>query len=255
MVPRAGTSFIQCFAWSAKRGQMCLVCPTPCAVRLGITGAEHTRPCWYLCWFLFRTVLCLVSPGNVSLARARTRTEQPNAGKCAQFALPLAQFAWVSRALNILARVGTWLVPLSYSASLGQPSQCITCPGSYSYWSAKRGQMCLVFPTPFAVRLGITGAEHTRPCWYLCWYLFRTVLRSACTVLRLVRTGHVPTCPCSHLYRYLLCSWTARALYLLPVSLMYLRVRATCPRLYPCTVFCYGSPEPCTCPRVWTLAL
>ena len=32
---------------------------------------------------------------------------QPNAGKCAQFALPLAQFAWVSRVLNILARVGT----------------------------------------------------------------------------------------------------------------------------------------------------
>ena len=83
LVPRAGTSFVQCFAWSAKRRQMCLVCPTPCAVRLGITGAEHTRPCWYLCWYLFRTVLRLVSPGNVSLARPRTRTGQPNAGKCA----------------------------------------------------------------------------------------------------------------------------------------------------------------------------
>ena len=49
LVPRAGTScwylFVQCFAWSAKRGQMCLVCPTPCAIRLGVTGAEHTRPC------------------------------------------------------------------------------------------------------------------------------------------------------------------------------------------------------------------
>ena len=107
------SSFVQCFAWSTKRGQMglvcptpcavclgitgaehtrrcwylcwylfqrgqmCLVCPTPCAVRLGITGAEHTRPCWYLCWYLFRTVLRLVSPGNVSLARARTRTGTP----------------------------------------------------------------------------------------------------------------------------------------------------------------------------------
>ena len=59
------------------------------------------------------------------------------------------------------------LVPLSYSASLGQPRQCITCPGSYSYWAAKRGQMCLVCPTACAVRLGITGTEHTRPCWYL----------------------------------------------------------------------------------------
>ena len=132
LVPRTGTSFVQCFAWSAKRGQMylvcptpcavrlgitgaeytrpcwylcwylfqrgqmCLVCPTPCAVRLGITGAEHTRPCWYLCWYLFHTVLRLVSPGNVSLARARTRT-----------GTPLAQFAWVSRALYILARVDT----------------------------------------------------------------------------------------------------------------------------------------------------
>ena len=96
LVPRAGTSFVQCFAWSAKRRQMCLVCPTPCAVRLGITGTEHTRPCWYLCWYLFRAVLRLVSPGNVSLARDRTRTGPP-----------LAQFAWVSRALYILARVGT----------------------------------------------------------------------------------------------------------------------------------------------------
>ena len=88
--------------------------------------------------------------------------------------------------------------------------------------------MCLVCPTPCAVRLGITGAEHTHPCWYLCWYLFRTVLRSACTVLRLVRTGDVPTCPCSHLYRYLLCSWTARALYLLARVLNV----PTCPCLY-----------------------
>ena len=113
LVPRAGTSFVQYFAWSAKRGQMCLVCPTscavrlgimgaehtrpcwylcwylfqrgqmclvcptPCAVRLGITDAEHTHPCWYLCWYLFRTVLRLVSPGNVSLAQARTRTGTP----------------------------------------------------------------------------------------------------------------------------------------------------------------------------------
>ena len=86
-------SFVQRFV--CQRGQICLVCPTPCAVRLGVTGAEHTRPCWYLCWYLFRTLLCSVNPGNVSLARARTRT-----------GTPLAQFAWVSRALYILARVG-----------------------------------------------------------------------------------------------------------------------------------------------------
>ena len=61
LVPRAGTSFVQCFAWSAKRGQMCLVCPTPCAVRLGITGAVHTRPCWYLVLVPLCTVLRLAS--------------------------------------------------------------------------------------------------------------------------------------------------------------------------------------------------
>ena len=85
LVPRAGTSFVQCFAWSAKRGQMCLVCPTPCAVCLGITGAEHTRPCWYLCWYIFRTVLRLVSPqamyhlpGLVLVLVSQTRANLPS---------------------------------------------------------------------------------------------------------------------------------------------------------------------------------
>ena len=208
-----------------QRGEMCLVCPTPCAVCLGITGAEHTRPCWYLCWYLFRTVLRLVSPGNVSLARAHTCT-----------GTPLAQFAWVSRALYILTRVstscaGTSLVQcFAWSAKRGQ--MCLVCPTPcavrlgitgaehtrpcwYLCWYLfQRGQMCLVCPTPCAVRLDITGAEHTRPCWYLCWYLFRTVLRlvspgnvslarartrtgTPCAVLRSVSTGNVPTCPCS----------------------------------------------------------
>ena len=219
LVPRAGTSFVQCFAWSAKRGQMCLVCstpcavrlgitgaehtrpcwylcwylfqrgqmclvyPTPCAVRLGITGAEHTRPCWYLCWYLFRTVLRLVSPGNVSLARTRTRT-----------GTPLAQFAWVSRALYILAHVST---------------SCWTSFVQCFAWSAKRGQMCLVCPTPCAVRLGITGAEHTRPCWYLCWYLFQRgqmclVCPTPCAV-HLGIPGAEHTRPCWYLCWYLFC--------------------------------------------------
>ena len=76
---RVGTScwylFVQCFAWSAKRGQMCLVCPTPCAVRLGITGAEHTRPCW--CPFrtgqmcLACPILCAVRLGITGAERTR----------------------------------------------------------------------------------------------------------------------------------------------------------------------------------------
>ena len=153
-----------------QREQAWLVCPTSCAVRLSITGAEHTRPCWYLCWYLFRTVLRLVSPGNVSLARARTRTGTPRV-QC---------FARSARAMYLLARVHV----------------CVVCESLHSV-------NCACIP---------------------------------CTVLRLVRTGHVPTCPCSHLYWYLLRSWTARALYILAVSVMY----TTCPCLYPCTVFCYG---------------
>ena len=165
----------------------------------------------------------LVSPGNVSLARARTRT-----------GTPLAQFAW-PRALYILARVGTscWYLfctvlrlvsqtranvpslPYPLRSSLGYHGAEHTRPCWYLCWYLfQRGQMCLVCPTPCAVRLGITGAEHTRPCWYLCWYLFRTVLRlvspgnvslararacpgTPCAVLRSVSTGKVPTCPCS----------------------------------------------------------
>ena len=65
----------------------------------------------------------------------------------------------------------------------------------------------------------------------------------SCTVLRLVRTGHVPTCPCSHLYRYLLCSWTARALYLLA----HVRNVPTCPCLYPCVLlWAVGQYGHCT---------
>ena len=52
-------SFVQRFV--CQRRQMCLVCPTPCAVRLGITGAVHTRPCWYLVLVPLCTVLRLVS--------------------------------------------------------------------------------------------------------------------------------------------------------------------------------------------------
>ena len=181
LIPRAGTSFVQCFAWSAKRGQMCLVCPTPCAVRLGITGAEHTRPCWYLCWYLFRTVLRLVSratyhlPGLVLVLVRPLRSLLGYHGRCTYSPV-------------LVPRAGTSFV------------QCFT-------WSAKRGQMCLVFPTPCAVRLGITGAEHTRPCWYLCWYLFQRgqmclVCPTPCAVC-LGITGAEHTRPCWYLCWYL----------------------------------------------------
>ena len=120
------------------------------------------------------------------------------------------------------------LVPLLYSAPLGQPGECMICLGSNSYWyplcSASLGQhgQCTYLPVFMLV---LWDSLHSVCCACI-----------PCTVLRLVRTGHVPTCPCSHLYWYLLCSWIARALYLLA------RVRnvPTCPCVYPCTVFCYG---------------
>ena len=150
---------------------MCLVCPTPCAVRLGITGAEHTRPCWYLCWYLSYSA-SLGQPGQCIICRARTRT-----GTLVQC------FARSARAMYLLARVHV----------------CVVCESLHSVY-------CACIP---------------------------------CTVLRLVRTGHVPTCPCSHLYWYLLCSWTARALYLLTRVRMYLRIRACI--LVQC--FVMGNPS------------
>ena len=70
---------------------MCSSTCTPCtAFRM---SARIT--CWYL---VLVPLLYSASLG------------QPNAGKCAWFALPLVQFAWVSRALNILARVGASFV-------------------------------------------------------------------------------------------------------------------------------------------------
>ena len=184
LVPRAGTSFVQCFAWSAKRGKMCLVCPTPCTVRLGIMGVEHTRPCWYLCWYLFqRGQMCLVCPTP-------------------------AQFAWVSRALNIPTRVGT-------------------CAGTsfvqFFAWSA-RAMYHLPRLVLVLVPLVQCFARSARAMYLLARVHACVVCESLhsvycacipCTVLRLVHTGNVPTCPCSHLYWYLLCSWTARAFYLL----------------------------------------
>ena len=186
-------SFVQRFV--CQRGQMGLVCPTPCAVRFGITGALHTCPCWYSCWYLFCTVLRMVN---------QTRVNVPSLPYPLRSSLGYHGRCTYSPVLVLV------LIPLSYSASLGQPGQCITCPCSYSYWyplcSASLGQhgQC-TYLSAFILVLSVNR------------YIVCTVLIS-CTVLRLVRTGHVPTCPCSPLYWYLLCSWTARAFYLLALA-------------------------------------
>ena len=124
------------------------------------------------------------------------------------------------------------LVPLSYSASVGQPGQCITCPGSYSYWYP----LC-------SASLG----QHGR-CTYLTAFMF-VLCVSRCTV-------------CTVLVSLVQCfAWSVRAMYLLarvrtctgtscavgqherctslPVSVMYLRARARI--LVQC--FVMGNPS------------
>ena len=124
------------------------------------------------------------------------------------------------------------LVTLSYSASLGQPGQCITCPGSYSYWYL----LC-------SASLGQHGQ-----CTYLPVFMF-VLCVSRCTV-------------CTVLVFLVQCfAWSVRAMYLLarvrtcsgtscavgqhgrctylPVSVMYLRVRACI--LVQC--FVMGNPS------------
>ena len=171
-------------SYSASLGQpgQYITCPgsysywyAPCAVRLGITGAVHIRPCWYL------VLVPLLHSASLS---------QRNGQMCLVCPTPCAVRLGITGAEHTR--------PCWYLCS----------------YLFQRGQMCLVCPTPCAVRLGITDAEHTRPCWYLCWYLFRTVLclvspgnvslarartrtGTPCAVLRSVSTGNVPTCPCS----------------------------------------------------------
>ena len=132
----------------------------------------------------------------------------------------------VSRALNILARVGT-CAGTSFV-------QCFA-------WSA-RAMYHLPGLVLVLVSLVQCFARSARAMYLLARVHVCVVCESLhsvycacipCTVLRLVRTGHVPTCPCSHLYWYLLCSWAARALYLLA------RVRACI--LVQC--FVMGNPS------------
>ena len=174
---------------------MCLVCPTPCTVRLGSTGDVPTCPCWYSYWYPF--VQCFAwSAGEMYLfARARTRTGT----RC-------TVLRWSARAMNLFARVFT----------------CAVCESLHSVY-------CVFIPCT-VLRLVRTGNVPTCPCSYSYWYLLCSaylpvvvlVLMSArvmyllarvrtrtvtfCAVLRLDSTGNVPICPWSYSYWYLLCS-------------------------------------------------
>ena len=67
--------FVQRFV--CQRGQMCLVCLTPCAVRLGSTDDVPTCPCWYACWYPFVQCFAWSVRAMYLFARARTRTGTP----------------------------------------------------------------------------------------------------------------------------------------------------------------------------------
>ena len=98
-----------------------------------------------------------------------------------------------------LARVGTRGGTPLYSASLVQPGQCIYFPVLVLVlvllvqcfaWSARAMNL-------FARVHTCTVCESLHSVDCACIPL---------TVLRLVRTGYVPTCPCSYSYWYFLCS-------------------------------------------------
>ena len=202
---------------------MCLVCPTPCAVRLGSTGDVPTCPCWYSCWYPF--VQCFAC----------------QRGQCIYLPVlvlvlvPVVQcFAWSARAMNLFARVFTCAVCESlhsvYCAfipctvlRLVRTGNVPTCPCSYSYWYL----LCSAYLP--AVVLALMSA---RVMYLLTRVRTRTV--TSCAVLHLDSTGNVPICPWSYSYWYLLCSgslgqhgqctywvplvqwfaWAARAMYL-----------------------------------------
>ena len=167
LVPCAGTSFVQCFTWSAKRGQMCLVCPTPCAVRLGITGAEHTRPCWYLCRYLFqRGQMCLVYPTPCAVRLGITGAEHTR---------PCWYLCWY-----LFQRGKMCLVcPTPCAVRLGITGAEHTRPCWYLCWYLFRTVLRLVSPGNVSLARA------------------RTRTGSPCAVLRSVGTGNEPTCPCS----------------------------------------------------------
>ena len=98
-----------------------------------------------------------------------------------------------------VARVGTRAGTPLYSASLGQPGQCIYLPVLVLVlvplvqcfaWSARAMNLFARVHT-----CAVCESLHSVYCACI-----------PCTVLRLVRTGNVPTCPCSYSYSYLLCS-------------------------------------------------
>ena len=88
------------------------------------------------------------------------------------------------------------LVPLCTVLRLVSPGNVSICPCSYSYWYP-----CFAWS---ARAMNLFARVHTCA---VCESLHSVYCACIpCTVLRLVRTGNVPTCPCSHSYWYLLCS-------------------------------------------------
>ena len=142
--------FVQRFV--CQRGQMCVVCPTPCAVRLGSTGNVSICPCWYSHWYPLYSA-SLGQPGKCTYLPVLVLV-----------LVPLVQcYAWSARAMYLFARVHTRAVrELLHSVycacipctvlRLVSPGNVPICPCSYSYWyplySASLGQhgQCTYLP-------------------------------------------------------------------------------------------------------------
>ena len=145
--------------------------------------------------------------------------------------------------LYTLARVGTRGGTPLYSASLVQPGQCIYFPVLVLVlvllvqcfaWSTRAMNL-------FARVHTCTVCESLHSVYCACIPL---------TVLRLVRTGYVPTCPCSYSYWYLLCSASlgqhGQCIYLPVVVLVLVSARI----MYLLARVCAGTGTSCAVLRL-----
>ena len=146
--------FVQRFV--CQRGQMCLVCPTPCAVCLGSTamyllarvGTRAGTPLYSAslgqsgqCIYLPVLVLVLVPLVQCFAWSARAMNLFARVHTCAVceslhsvYCACIPCFAWSARVMYLLARVRTRTGTSCAVLRLNSTGNVPTCPWSYSYW-------------------------------------------------------------------------------------------------------------------------
>ena len=183
-----------------------------CRTVFGLDSASRSVSCMCMC-VCAAVGMCSLTCTLCTAFRMSTRANVPS------LPYPLRSSLGYHGRCAYLPVLVLVLVPLLYSASLGQPGQCIICPCS----CVNRCTVCTVL-----VSLVQCFAWSARAMYLLAFVRTRT--RISCAVLRLNSTGIVPTCP------YRSRTGTSRAVLRLD-STGSVPMR---PCLYPCTVFCYG---------------